>query len=272
METLRREDFRVFENGLEQTIQSFSRDEYPLAVALVVDRSGSVAPFMNELRQAAYRTLYQLKRGDQVCLFTFAGEVQRLEDLTTDRQRIANRIGTIQAGGGTNIVDGLFDAVYYLSLVARDRRRVVILVSDNENTTRPRSSQNEVIRLAMESETVIYSVKTAGQGTPLTMRVPVWVGGLGKDDLVGKITHETGGEIFDVGSAGSLDSALASVITRLKLRYTLGYNSPNPAKDGSFRKIDVRLTERYGRQDSDYSVSARRGYYAQSERVAQAKP
>ena len=270
METLRREDFRVFENGLEQTVQSFSRDEYPLAVALVVDRSGSVAPYMNELRQAAYRALHQLKRGDQVCLFTFAGDVQRLEDLTTDRQRIANRIGTIQAGGGTNIVDGLFDAVYYLSLVARDRRRVVILISDNENTTRPRSSQSEVIRLAMESETVIYSVKTVGEGTPLTRRIPVWVGSLGKDDLVGKIAHETGGEIIDAGATGSLDSALATVITRLKLRYTLGYNSPNPTKDGSFRKIDVRLNERYGRPDSDYIVSARRGYYAGSERVAQA--
>ncbi|MCI0624598.1 MAG: VWA domain-containing protein [Acidobacteria bacterium] len=272
MESLRKDDFRVFENGLEQTIQSFSRDEYPLAVALVVDRSGSVAPYMNELRRAAYRTLYQLKRGDQVCLFTFAGEVQRLEDLTTDRQRIADRIGTIRAGGGTNIVDGLFDAVYYLSLVARDRRRVVILVSDNENTTRPRSSQNEVIRMAMESETVIYSVKTAGEGMPLTMRVPVWVGGLGKEDMVGKITRETGGEVIDVGSAGSLDSALATVITRLKLRYTLGYNSPNAAKDGTFRKIDVRLSERYGRPDSDYSVSARRGYYSPVERVAQANP
>ena len=270
METLRREDFRVFENGLEQTIQAFSRDEYPLAVALVVDRSGSVAPFMNELREAAYRALHQLKRGDQVCLFTFAGEVQRLEDLTTDRQRIANRIGTIQAGGGTNIVDGLFDAVYYLSLVARDRRRVVILVSDNENTTRARSSQNEVIRMAMESETVIYSVKTVSESAPLTRRIPIWVGGLGKDDLVGKIAHETGGEIIDAGSTGSLDSALATVINRLKLRYTLGYNSPNAAKDGSFRKIDVRLTERYGRPDSDYSVSARRGYYSQTERVAQA--
>ncbi|HEU0006627.1 MAG TPA: VWA domain-containing protein, partial [Terriglobia bacterium] len=149
-------------------------------------------------------------------------------------------------------------------------RRVVILISDNENSTRPRSSRDEVIRMAMESETVIYSVKTAGQGTPLTMRVPVWVGTLGRDDLVGKIAHETGGEIIDAGSTGSLDSALATVINRLKLRYTLGYNTPNAAKDGSFRKIDVRLTERYGRPDSDYSVSARRGYYAPSERVAQA--
>ena len=72
-----------------------------------------------------------------------------------------------------------------------------------------------------------------------------------------------------LAATGSLDSALATVITRLKLRYTLGYNSPNSTKDGSFRKIDVRLNERYGRPDSDYIVSARRGYYAGSERVAQ---
>ncbi len=271
METLRREDFRVFENGLEQTIQSFSRDEYPLAVALVVDRSGSVAPYMNELRQAAYRALHQLKRGDQVCLFTFAGEVQRLEDLTTDRQRIANRIGTIQAGGGTNIVDGLFDAVYYLSLVARDRRRVVILVSDNENTTRPRSSQNEVIRMAMESETVIYSVKTVGEGHA-SDDARSGLGGQPGQGRPGWENHARNRrrDYRRREHAARLDSALATVINRLKLRYTLGYNSPNAAKDGSFRKIDVRLTERYGRPDSDYSVSARRGYYSQTERVAQA--
>jgi Ca-activated chloride channel homolog len=268
METLRKEDFRVFENGVEQVLQSFSRDEYPLAVALVVDRSGSVAPYMNELRRAAYRALSQLKRGDQVCLFTFAGDVQRLEDLTTDRQRIAERIARIQAGGGTNIIDGLFDAVYYLSAVARDRRRVVILISDNVNTTRPRSSESHVIRMAMESETVIYSIKTVGEDLPVTMRIPNWAGGLMGGGSVAKITKETGGEIIDVGSAGSLDAALATVITRLKLRYTLGYNSTNPTKDGAFRKIDVRLADRYGRPDTDYLVSARRGYYSPVEHVA----
>ncbi len=270
METLRKEDFRLFENGTEQTIQSFSRDEYPLAVALVVDRSGSVAPYLNELRHAAYRALSQLKRGDQVCLFTFAGDVQRLEDLTTDRQRIANRIATIQAGGGTNIIDALFDSVYYLSAVARDRRRVVILVSDNVNSTKPRSNQNHVVRMAMESETVVYSVKTVGEYMPVTMRIPTWAGGLiGKDDgSVSKIAKETGGEVIDAAVTGSLDTALGTAIMRLKLRYTLGYNSTNPSKDGSFRKIDVRLADRYGRADSDYSVSSRRGYYSSVEQVA----
>ena len=169
--TCKRETFRLFEDGVEQQIRNFSRDELPLAVALVIDRSGSVAPFMNEIRQAAYQALSQLKRGDKVALFTFAGEVQRLEDLTTDRQRIADRIAQIRGGGGTNIIDGLFDAVYYLSSVAPNRRRAVILISDNQATTRPRSSQAQLIRLALESETVVYSVKTAGESIPLTMRV-----------------------------------------------------------------------------------------------------
>ena len=87
----------------------------PLAVALVVDSSGSVRPYMNELRRAAYETLSQLKRGDQVALFAFASEVERMEGLTTDRRRIAERIAEIRPGGGTNIVDALFDAAYYLS-------------------------------------------------------------------------------------------------------------------------------------------------------------
>jgi VWFA-related protein len=265
MDNLNREDFRLYEDGVEQTIHNFSRDEFPLAVALVIDRSGSVAPYMNELRRAAYRALMQLKRGDQVALFTFASEVERLEDLTTDRQRIADRIAGIRAGGGTNIVDGIFDAVYYLRMVAPDRRRAVILISDNQATTRPRASESETIQMAMESETVVYGVKTPGESTPLTMRIPNWLGGMGS---VRKITEETGGEIIDVLSTGSLDAALATVISRLKLRYALGYYPSQPPRDGAFRKIDVRLTDRLGRPGSDYFVHARRGYYSQTGKAA----
>ena len=268
VDNLAKEDFRLFENGAEQKISHFSRDELPLAVALVVDRSGSVAPFMPELRRAAYQALSQLKRGDQVCLFTFASEVERLEDLTTDRQRIAERIAGIRAGGGTNIVDAVFDAAYYLSVAARDRRRAIILVSDNRATVRGHSGQAETIRLALEAGVTVYSLKTPGEATPLTMKIPAWLGGAGS---VRRLTEETGGEILDVNRAGSLGAALAGVISRLKTRYTLGYQSTNPARDGSFRKIDVLLTERFGRPGFNYSVHARRGYYAPTETVAQTK-
>jgi len=269
LEDLKREDFQLSEDGVAQEIRHFSRDELPLAVALVVDRSGSVAPFMPELRRAAYQTLSQLKRGDQVALFAFDAEVDRLEDLTTDRRRIAERIARIQAGGGTNITDALAGAAHYLALAAPDRRRAVVLISDNEETVRGHNSQGSVIRLALESEVVIYSIKTPGAQTPLTMRLPGWLGGLSS---VRAIAKETGGEIIDVDRVGSLEAALAAVIGRLKTRYTLGYQSTNKTADGGFRRIEVRLADRFGKPDRDYSVFARSGYYAPSERRAAQPP
>ncbi|MBM3788951.1 MAG: VWA domain-containing protein [Acidobacteria bacterium] len=264
MDNLRREDFLLLEDGTGQGIAAFSRDELPLAVALVIDRSGSVQPYMNDIRRAAYRALLQLKPGDEVCLFSFAGEVERLEGLTTDRQRIADLISTIRAGGGTNIVDAAHDAVSYLGMVAPDRRRAVILISDNQATTRPRAGEGQTIRLALETETVIYSVKTRGETTPATLRLPNLVIGAGS---VKKITGETGGEIIEVGSAGSLDAALATAVARLKLRYTLGYYPAN-ASPGTYRRIEVRLADHFGRPGTDYSIHSRTGYYYPGPKTA----
>jgi len=270
MDNLTREDFRVYEDGVEQQIRSYSRDELPLAVALVIDRSGSVAPYIDELRRVAYRALQQLKPGDQVALFSFAGTVERLEDLTTDRRQIADGIARIRAGGSTDIIDALFDAVAYLAKVAPERRRAVILVSDNQPTVRPRASEGETIRMAMETETVVYSLKTSGETTPLTMRLPNLLFGAGS---VHKVTQETGGEIIDVTSVGMLDAALGAVVSRLRLRYSLGYYPPDQGRGGAFHTLEVRLVERLGRPGSDYFMHARRGYYSTGDQTtSQSKP
>jgi Ca-activated chloride channel homolog len=263
MDKLSRDDFRLFEEGAEQEILSLSRDELPIAVALVIDRSGSVAPYMNEIRHAAYRALMQLKPGDKVCLFSFAAEVDRLEDLTSDRQRIADRIAMIRGGGGTNIVDAVHDAANYLAMVAPESRRAVILISDNQETTHPRATVSNTVKLAIESETVIYSVKTSGEGLPITMRIPNLIAG---SSPVPRLTEESGGEIIEVAKTGSLDEALRSAVERLKLRYTLGYSPVNP-QPGTFRKIEVRLTDQFGKPSTDYRVHCRTGYYYPAPRT-----
>ncbi len=262
---LKGEDFRVFEDGREQQIRHFSRDELPLSVALVIDRSGSVIPYMDEIRSAAYETLQQLKPGDRVVLFTFAEDTDRLTDLTTDRRRVAERIARIRPGGGTNILDALHVANQYLSLAAPKDRRAIVLVSDNQATVRGVASQDRVIRQALESETVIYSVKTPGDAPPIMFRLGARVQGMGN---VNKITRETGGEIIETESLGSIKAAMAAVVARLKTRYTIGYNSSNTASDGAFRKITVRLTDRFGFLDRDYAIHAKTGYYAPAQTVA----
>ncbi len=259
------DDFRVYEDGVLQEIQAFSKDELPLAVALVIDRSGSVSPFIAELRRIAARALDQLKEKDEVCLFSFADSADRLEDLTTDRRRIAGAIDRIRAGGGTNITDALHEAVTYLARVAPDRRHSIILISDNDQTVDPTASESATIRTAMETETVVYSLKTSGTRGQFGMQLPTLILG---SDPVGKITRETGGEIINVGRVSSLDSALGSVISRLRMRYSIGYYPSGTAQGGAFHAITVRLTDRHGKPGSDYFMHAKRGYYATGSSAA----
>jgi Ca-activated chloride channel homolog len=252
-------DFRIFEDKVLQEIQSFSQDELPLAVALVIDRSGSVSPYIAELRRIANRALDQLKPQDEVCLFSFAENVDRLEELTTDRRRIADSIDRIRAGGATNIVDALHDSIAYLASIAPGRRHAVILVSDNQHNVSPQASESETIKMAMETETVVYSLKTSGESINLAMQLPSVLFGR---DVVEKITRETGGEIIAVKRAASIDAALGTVISRLRLRYSMGYYPTGTAQGGVFHEITIRLAEGHGKPGSDYFIHAKRGYYA----------
>jgi VWFA-related protein len=265
VDNLKREDFHLYEDGVEQQISHFSRDELPLAVALVVDRSGSMAPVLRELHRVAYGTLSLLKPDDQVALFAFAAQAERMEDLTTDRQRVADALAAIRARGATVIADAIFEAALYLGRAAPDRRHAIILVSDNENTLKGYASESRVIRQALETETVIYSIKV-GEGMHtrmLNVKLPIF-----RDISVPKIARETRGETIAGKDLKSVESALATVISRLKQRYSLGYYSTNHRREGTFRQIQVRVADGSNDSRGKYTVYARRGYYVRSEYVA----
>ena len=266
---LKREDFRVLEDGVEQQIIYFSRDELPLAVALVVDGSSSISPVLRELHHAAYDTLSQLKPEDQVALYAFAAHPERLVDLTTDRKSIADSIMGIGSAGGTNIADALHEAIDYLGQEARDRRHAVIMISDNQPTAKGEFNGDDVIRLALETQTIVYSVRFGGDRLEGAVDEPGWIPGA---RWVNKIMLETGGEIIDMAAVGSAQKAMAAVIARLKQRYTLGYQSSNTRRDRAFRVIDVRLSDLALDSKHPYRIFARHGYYPALESAPSSNP
>jgi Ca-activated chloride channel family protein len=259
---LGRESFRVYENGVEQQISYFSRDELPLAVALILDCSGSMGPVLRQLHRVAFETLSSLKPDDQVALFDFAARAELLVALTRNRQRIADAIATIRAGGGTVIPDALYEAALYLARAAPERRHALILVSDNENTLKGYCDEGRVIRQALESEAVIYSIRVEEGVHPHSMYVllPIF-----RQVSVPRITSQTGGEVIDARNNESLSSAISTAISRLKQRYSLGYYSTDRRHDGSFREIDIRVADAASDPNHQYTVYARRGYYARTE-------
>ena len=259
---LGREDFRVYENGVEQQISYFSREELPLAVALVLDSSGSMGPVLRQMHKVAYESLSALRPDDQVALFDFAARADLRVGLTRNRQRIANAIATIRPAGGTVIPDALYEAALYLSQAAPGRRPAIILISDNASNLKGYANEDRVIRQALESEAAIYSIQVEPGEHPHSMYVilPEF-----RDVSVPRIIHETGGELIAAHKLESIGSALSTAISRLKWRYNIGYYSNNRRRDGAFREVEIRVSASPPDPQSKFSVYARRGYYAGAE-------
>ncbi|HJY86309.1 MAG TPA: VWA domain-containing protein [Candidatus Acidoferrales bacterium] len=259
MNGLRKEDFVLTEDNAPQQIAHFSRDELPLAVALVVDLSTSIEPFIRPLRYATLTALKSLKPDDEVGLSTFTGDVQQRVRLTHDKLAISDEIEFFRTGGATNINRALYDAARYLRDEAPAARRVIVLVSDNVPTANDGLSPKQVVDAVLEADAAVYSLKVPGYN-PLPARLAAkGVPGLVN---VGKVAAETGGEIFDIEKEGSLYLAFQALIERLKTRYTVGYYPTRKAEEGGFRKLDVRLQPSFGSKGRDYTVLAKSGYYA----------
>lgn len=257
---LTKDDFRVLEDGAEQKIVHFSRDEIPLAVAMVLDLSGSIEEFLGPLRYASMSSLKALKKEDKVALFTFTSDVELRVGLTHDKLAVSDEFESLSAGGGTNINDAVYLAAEYLKEQAPAARRVIILVSDNKPTERGSVPPSEVTRTVLEADAAVYGTKIPG-------RNPVQLGARFGGGLVDveKLAEETGGEVFDVKKEGSMYVTLRKVIDRLKTRYTIGYVPPNPG-DGRFHKLDVELKSAQG--SNGYTIVSKKGYYATRQSAA----
>jgi len=258
MADLKKEDFEVREDGAAQQIALFSRDVLPLNVALVLDLSDSIGPFLGPLRDAATSTLAALKPEDSVALFTFSTEAELRTPLTHDKAAIAQQIGSFRAGGATNINDGIFVAAKYFLQEAPKGRRVIILISDDVATDAGGQNTDDIITETIAADASVYNLKIPGYNPASTRLAASRIPGLVN---IRKVTDQTGGEIFDVQTVASLESVFRALLDRVKTRYTLGYYTSANGALGKPHKLDVRLASSFGAKGRNYVILAKNGYY-----------
>ena len=258
MANLKKDDFEVREDGVAQKVEVFSRDELPLNVALVLDLSDSIGPFLGPLRDAATVALAALKPDDEVALFTFSTEAELRLPFTKDKNKIADQINTFDARGATNINDGIFAAAEYLLKAPPNGRRVIILISDDVGTSAGGQGTRDIVTEAIASDAVLYNLKIPGYNPPSTIFAASMIPGLVN---IRKVMDATGGELFDVQNVAQLDSVFSALIQRIKTRYTLGYYTMANGAGGKPHKLDVRLASSFGKKGRDYSILAKNGYY-----------
>jgi Ca-activated chloride channel family protein len=258
MADLKKEAFELREDGVPQKLDVFSRDELPLDVALVLDLSDSIGPFLGPLRDAANTALGALKPEDEVALFTFSTEAELRVPFTHDKSKIAQQINDFQVGGATNINDGIFVAAKYLLTAPPKGRRVIILISDDVGTDAGGQGTHDIVTETIASDAVLYNLKIPGYNPPATLFAASMIPGLVN---IRKVMDQTGGEIFDVKDVAHLDAAFRALIERIKTRYTLGYYTNANGATGKPHKLDVRLASSFGKKGHDYVVLAKSGYY-----------
>ncbi len=258
MSDLKRDDFEVREDGVAEKLDVFSRDELPLNVALVLDLSDSIGPFLAPLRDAAATALGALKPEDQVALFTFATEAQLRMPLTKDKLSVADMINKFEARGATNINDGIFVAADYLLKTPPTGRRVIILIRDDVGTSAGGQGTRDIVTEVVAADTVVYNLKIPGYNPPMTRFAAAMVPGLVN---IRRVMDATGGEMFDVQDVAHLDEVFQALIHRIKTRYTLGYDTQANQAEGKPHKLEVHLAPSFGKKGRDYTILAKSSFY-----------
>jgi Ca-activated chloride channel family protein len=246
---LRAEDFRVFEEGVEQEIAFFRSAEEPVTVALMLDVSDSAESNLREIRDAAITFVDQLRPDDRVTVIEFDSGLRELALATSDRQVIHNAIRSARTGGGTRLYDAV-DFVLTKRLNQMTGRKAIILFTDGVDVD-SRVSLEKSLRTIEEAGIFIYPIQYK-HPRPSS---PAWsaVGGAPQnnnsyrgdqskaDFYLRGIAKNTGARFYLAEDKKSLAKSFAQVADELRRQYDLGYYPTSPAKPGQRVRIKVTV-------------------------------
>ena len=250
---LMRGDFEVREDGAPQTVSYFAAgDDFatapPLHVGLLFDTSGSMGDDIQLARSAAIRFLNTLTEAVDITLVDFDTEVRAARFTQQDFPRLVERIRTRKPQGFTAMYDAL--GVYLDGAAEEDGRSILVVFSDGGDT-RSALRFSEAMTLLRASDVTVFPIGLL-QNQPANAQ-------LGQRTRLTQLADESGGEAFFPRSMREVEDAFAAIEAQIRGQYTLGYVSSNTARDGRWRKVEVRV-RRDGLRGA--TVRTRRGYFA----------
>ena len=248
-----KENFRLYEDGVEQKVTYFSKQDSPVSVGLVFDSSGSMANKIRESAEAAAAFFKTANTDDEFFLVEFGERPKLMMPFTSDSDQIYKKIARTKAFGRTSLIDAIHLALVQMKN-ARNSRKAIVLLSDGGDN-RSRLTRGEIKSALLESEIQVYAmgIFDALKHTPEEENGP---------RLLDELAVQTGGRLFTVDRIADLDSASATIGTALRNEYLLGYVSSNASRDGKYHGVKVSVE---APQMPTPNVSYRHGYYAPSE-------
>jgi Ca-activated chloride channel homolog len=277
---LTKQDFRLWEDGVEQEVAFFASVDKPFSVVLMIDTSGSTRFRIEEIQDAAIAFVNQLRPDDQVMVVSFDDDVRILTEFTGDRGRLRNAILRTRPGDGTKLYDAV-DLVINQRLNRVSGRKAVVLFTDGVDTTSRHANYASNVRDAEEVDALIYPVQydtysdvnSGGSTWPGAQRMPTSpadiliqiLGGMGRrggrsgrggggigssrsdyeqaNRYLRDLAERTGARQFQADSTNNLAYAFRNIAEELRRQYSLGFYPKRPPQAGQRRQVRVRVNQ-----------------------------
>ncbi len=266
---LKKDDFELYEDGKKQNIKYFAAEaNLPLTLGMLIDSSGSQQQVLRMEQEVGISFLQQvLREKDLAFLISFDVNVEELKDLTNSIGDLRSGLEKVRinVGGGSSGIPGigqgpvpvsrpkgtlLYDAIFLAAdekLRHEAGRKAMIILTDGVDQG-SQETINEAIEAAQKADSICYVILIADRGF-------YGMGGFGGDREMKKLSEETGGRLIEVGNRPEkLRDAFTQIANELRSQYSLGFSPLNSARDGSFRKLEIKAKQG--------KVQARKGYYA----------
>jgi len=254
--SLARDNFQIFEEGVEQKITHFSKDDAPVSVGLVFDTSGSMVTKMKKSADAAQTFFKTANTDDEFFLVEFNDRPKLTIPFTPDSASLYHRITRLRPFGRTSLLDAIHLAMVEMKKAHNLRKAIVILSDGGDN--RSRFTASEIKNEMLESDVQLYAMGIFDLDDMHKHPIEEQNG----PQLLQELAEQTGGEMFTVNSLDELGPASEQISRELRNQYLLGYSPSDESRDGKFRRVKVKLNTP---ERPDLRTYFRHGYYAPAE-------
>jgi Ca-activated chloride channel homolog len=252
------ENFHVFEDGVEQKITHFTRDDAPLSVGLLFDSSGSMRDKMKKSLQATDAFFKTANAQDEFFLVEFSERPKLTVPFTADPGQIYQRILRMRPFGRTSLLDAIHLALQQMKN-ARNPRKAIVIVSDGGDN-RSRYTAREIKSGMLESDVQLYAMGIFDSTGKVSKKLPAEE--KNGPRLLDELAEQSGGRHYPVGDLDDLPSISENISRDLRNEYVIGYSPSNESRDGKYRQIKLQVSiPDASRIRTDY----RRGYYAPAQ-------
>ena len=253
---LEKQNFRIFEDDVEQKIAQFSGEDAPLSVGLIFDTSGSMGGKLETSREAVMQFLKTMNKADEAFLIEFGDQAELAAGFTGDDGLIDRRLRSAKASGMTALLDAVHLGLREMRNAKNPRKALLIFSDGGDNHSRYTS--REIQSVVKEMDVQIFAL---GVFEPVYFRISAEEAT--GPALLAEISEQTGGRVFAASSSSDLPNLAATIGIELRNQYMLAYRPANPARDGGYRRLQVTLREPKGLPA--LKARWRLGYYAPAE-------